>query len=82
MYLVEYSQLKGKQIFNHCSGFYSDLEAYDFALKLNMCANIESILISEIDVSFANVLYRNDFVKDSPDTRDKFSELLRDKYAK
>lgn len=62
MFLVEYTQSKGKKKFDYCSGFYNDQEAFDFAIKLEQCSNIDSVLVSKIDTSFAEVLYRNDEV--------------------
>lgn len=74
MYLVEFIQIIKKDKIEQCSGFYSLLDAYDFALKLNQCANIKSIMVSEIDTSYANVLYNNDCVESMPDNESKFRE--------
>lgn len=57
MYLVEYVQSRKNKKFEYCSGYYSKEAALDFALKLNVCSNIDSVIVSEIDVSFADIIY-------------------------
>lgn len=77
MYLVEFTQIIKKGDREQCSGFYSLSDAYDFALKLNQCANIKSVMVSEIDTSFANVLYNNDYVETMPDNESTFKEKIK-----
>lgn len=59
MFLVEYIQERKGKKFEYCSGYYDKDEALDFALKLNVCSNILGVTVSEIDVSFADIIYEN-----------------------
>lgn len=60
MYLVEYIQERKGKKFEYCSGYYNKDEALDFALKLNICSNILGVTVSEIDISYGDVIYESD----------------------
>lgn len=57
MFLVEYVQTRKNKKFDFCNGYYTKEDALKFALKLNICANIESVTVSYIDVSFADIIF-------------------------
>ena len=59
MFLVEYVLESKKQKIDCCEGFYDKDYALNFATKLTLCANVDSVMVSEVDTSCADIIFED-----------------------